>query len=149
MSTTARRIAGITVPLFSLRTERSWGIGEILDLVDFGRWARDGALRLVQLLPLGGISDSETSPYSALTAFGIDPMYLSLSDVEELPEAELPALLGDDGARTLAWLRDRERVEYEPVRWLKNRAFRVAQAENLRALLVSEKTLGSLTPRVR
>src|SRR5690349_2836369 len=76
-----RRPAGVTIPLFSLRTERSWGIGEIGDLPPFAEWVHKAGVRLVQLLPVGEISGRETSPYAALTAFGIDPMYVSLADV--------------------------------------------------------------------
>jgi len=122
-TTSKRRVAGVTVPLFSLRTVRSWGIGEIGDLPDFARWLRGAGVRLVQLLPLGEIAGGETSPYSALTAFGIDPMYLSMGALEDLPAEELPALIGDDGVRTVAWLREQPRVAYEPVRWVKNKAF--------------------------
>ncbi len=122
----SRRVLGVTVPLFSLRTGASWGIGEIGDLSAFARVAREAGAKLVQLLPLGEIAGGETSPYSALTAFGIDPMYLSLSQVEDLPEGEYEALLGDDGVRTLHWLRAQTKVEYEPVRWLKKRALDAA-----------------------
>ena len=59
-SSKPRRIAGVTVPLFSLRSARSWGIGEIGDLPDFAGFARAAGLRLVQILPLGEISGSET-----------------------------------------------------------------------------------------
>ncbi len=118
-----RRVAGVTVPLFSLRTERSWGLGEIGDLPDFARWLRTAGVRIVQLLPLGEIAGGETSPYSALTAFGIDPMYLSVSAMEDLPTDQLPALLGDDGMRTIAWLKAQPGVAYEALRWLKNKAF--------------------------
>lgn len=126
--TPPRRITGVTVPLFSLRTGRSWGIGEIGDLAPFARWLRAAGVRLVQLLPLGEIAGGETSPYSALTAFGIDPMYVSLGHVDELPEGEYRDLLGDDGVRTLHWLHDQPRVEYEAVRWLKKRALDAAFA---------------------
>ncbi|MFO0609280.1 MAG: 4-alpha-glucanotransferase [Polyangiales bacterium] len=123
---TARRVAGVTVPLFSLRTEGSWGIGEIGDLPRFARWLRAAGVRLIQLLPLGEIAGGETSPYSALTAFGIDPMYLSMGALDDLPAAELPALVGDDGMRTIAWLCEQPKVEYEAVRWLKKKALDAA-----------------------
>jgi 4-alpha-glucanotransferase len=130
MSTSARsrRIVGITVPLFSLRTASCWGIGEIPDLARFGAWARDVGARLVQLLPLGEISGSETSPYGALTAFGIDPMYIAWEGHPDLPADELAAALGDDGVRTLHWLRAQDRVDYQGVRWLKEKALRAAWA---------------------
>src|SRR3954471_21116607 len=123
----ARAIAGVTVPLFSLRTARSWGIGEIGDLPAFGRWARASGLGLVQILPLGEISGGETSPYSALTAFGIDPLYIALDDVPDLPADAVPdALGGDEGVATLARAREADRVDYGAVRFLKTRALRAA-----------------------
>ena len=115
-----RRIAGVTVPLFSLRSARSWGIGEIGDLPDFASFARAAGLRLVQILPLGEISGGETSPYSALSAFGIDPMFLSMALLRDL-EGE-SAGLGDAGAVLLMRARASASVDYEAVRALKREA---------------------------
>src|SRR5512141_2366189 len=112
-----RRIAGVTVPLFSLRSARSWGIGEIGDLAEFARFARDAGLRLVQILPLGEISGGETSPYSALSAFGIDPMFLSIASIPDL-EGDT-AGLGEAGALLLARAQASATIDYEAVRALK------------------------------
>jgi 4-alpha-glucanotransferase len=127
------RVAGVTVPLFSLRGPRSWGIGEIGDLPAFAGWIREAGIRLVQLLPLGEMSGGETSPYGALTAFGIDPMYISLADVPDLggdAEAAVErARAGkhDDPAYAqLGRARDSAEVDYAAVRALKHRALRVA-----------------------
>ncbi|WP_437946746.1 4-alpha-glucanotransferase [Sorangium sp. So ce296] len=120
-----RRISGVTVPLFSLRSDRSWGIGEIGDLPEFAAWMRGAGLRLVQLLPLGEVSGGETSPYMALSAFGIDPMYISLSAVPELPPELYGEALGDDAA-ALDRAKQSARVDYDLVRRVKGRALRFA-----------------------
>lgn len=143
MSTQARRIVGITVPLFSVRTGSCWGIGEIPDLARFGAWAKGVGAKLIQVLPLGEISGSETSPYGALSAFGIDPMYIAWEDHPDLPPQELSRALGDDGLRTLAWLRAQDRVDYQGVRWLKAKALRAAY-ENF---AVREAATGSARAR--
>jgi 4-alpha-glucanotransferase len=130
----ARRIAGVTVPLFSLRGPRSWGIGEIGDLPAFAQWMREAGIRLVQLLPLGEISGGETSPYAALTAFGIDPMYVSLADVPDLggdvqsalDRARLHRSQADSAYGVLARARESWDVDYAAVRALKQHALRVA-----------------------
>jgi 4-alpha-glucanotransferase len=126
---TRRRLAGVTVPLFSLWTERSWGIGEIPDLVAFADWAITAGLRLVQILPLGEISGGETSPYSALSAFGIDPLYIALSDVPDLSAADLETVIGDkEHAEAFEAARRSRHVEYGVVRPLKQRALELAFA---------------------
>ena len=129
-----RRIAGVTVPLFSLRGASSWGIGEIGDLPAFAEWMREAGIRLVQLLPLGEISGGETSPYGALTAFGIDPIYLSLSAVPDLggdvqaavDRSRLHESQADSAYGALARARESRTVDYAAVRALKQHALRVA-----------------------
>lgn len=120
------RIIGVTVPLFSIRSRRDWGIGEIGDLPAFAAWAKGAGASLLQLLPLGEISGGDTSPYSALSAFGIDPMYLSLVAVPDLDEAAVAESLGPEGQAELARARSSARVEYPLVRRLKARALRAA-----------------------
>jgi len=71
---------GTAVPLSSLRSHQSSGIGEFPDLVALGAWCRDSGLSLIQLLPIND-TGYESSPYSALSAFALHPVYLRLSDL--------------------------------------------------------------------
>jgi 4-alpha-glucanotransferase len=122
-----RRISGVTIPLFSLRSARSWGIGEIGDLPEMASFLAEAGFGLIQLLPLGEISGSETSPYAALSAFGIDPMYISLADVSDLDPADIRAAVGgDEGLRALGQARGAAGVDYTSVRLIKGRALRFA-----------------------
>ena len=120
------RRAGVTIPLFSLRTARSWGIGEIGDLPAFAGWMATAGISLVQLLPLGEISGGDTSPYSAQTAFAIDPMYIAMADVPDLPAEDVGLALGHGGAIMLEAARASSTVDYGAVRSLKQRALRFA-----------------------
>ena len=81
------RRLGVLQPLFSIRTSRGWGVGEIGDLGRFARWAGGVGLQVVQLLPVNELTAGESSPYSAATAFALDPVYLSLDDVEDFVAA--------------------------------------------------------------
>ena len=83
----ARR-SGVLIPLFSLRTPQGWGLGEIPDLVPFSRWARDAGFSLVQLLPVNQPSGGQDSPYAALTAFALDPIYFEFSAPEGLIDGQ-------------------------------------------------------------
>ncbi len=125
-SPSGSRLAGVLVPLFSLRTSRSYGIGEIPDLVDFARLCREHGQRLVQVLPIGELSDGEASPYSSSSSFAIDPMYISIDAVEDVAREDLSALLGDGGEAALARARAAKDVDYGTVRPLKRRVLRAA-----------------------
>lgn len=121
--TPRRRVSGVTIPLFSIRSRRSFGIGEIGDLPELGALLAEAGFSLIQLLPLGEISGGETSPYGALSAFGIDPIYISYADVPDLSPADLRrAIGGEEGALLLEQARGARGVDYKKVRTLKERA---------------------------
>src|ERR671920_768700 len=81
------RHAGLLVPLFSIPSRESWGIGEIADLPRLGEWMTQGGFSFVQLLPINEMADGQNSPYSAMSAMAIDPVYISVADVEEFEAA--------------------------------------------------------------
>src|SRR5664279_609851 len=82
-----RRRAGVLIPLFSVRTKAGWGLGEIPDMVAMASWAAQSGIRVIQMLPVCAVSGGETSPYSAATAFAIDPVYLGLDACEDFVAA--------------------------------------------------------------
>jgi 4-alpha-glucanotransferase len=121
-----QRKAGVVLPLFSLRTRRDWGIGQITDLPACAAWIRRAGHSLLQILPPHELSAGETSPYGALTAFGIDPIYAGLEALEDLDAGAMAAVMGDEAKATLARVRTAERVDYDSVRPLKARVLRAA-----------------------
>ena len=124
MIQTVRR-AGVSVPLFSLRSSQSWGIGEIGDLPIFAEWLRDGRLSVLQILPLNALAPGEFSPYSALSAMAIDPQFISMRMVPHAPDVD------EQHSADLEPVRRSPTVDYRAVRRLKSRALRVAFAEFL------------------
>ena len=120
------RAAGIVLPLFSLRSAADWGIGDIGDLAPFGSWLLRAGFRALQLLPISTLPASESSPYSALSAMAIDPVYVSVPDVHDFRvlggESQLP--LADQAALRTA--RASTRVPYAPVRQAKDAALRLS-----------------------
>ncbi|MBQ2499724.1 MAG: 4-alpha-glucanotransferase, partial [Bacteroidales bacterium] len=77
--------AGVAVPVFSLRSEDSCGIGEFLDLKKLADWCVMTGLKLIQILPIndtttdGGWSDSY--PYKSISTKALHPIYLNLEKV--------------------------------------------------------------------
>ena len=121
-----QRKAGVVLPLFSIRTRRDWGIGQITDLPTCAAWIRNAGQRLLQILPPHELSMGETSPYGALTAFGLDPIYVGIEGIEDLDERLIEETLGEEGRQTIERVRSASRVDYDVVRPLKTRAFRAA-----------------------
>jgi 4-alpha-glucanotransferase len=121
-----QRKAGVVLPLFSLRTTRDWGIGQLTDLPLCASWLAGAGQRLMQILPPHQLSAGETSPYGALTAFGIDPIYVDVDAVLDLNASAIAEALGDGGKRILTEVRQSARVQYKEVRALKERALRLA-----------------------
>src|SRR6187455_920154 len=74
----SQRKAGVSVPLFSLRSTRGWGIGEMGDIPFMAGWLRTACQSVLQVLPLNELAPSESSPYSALSAMAIDPQFISI-----------------------------------------------------------------------
>lgn len=114
------------VPLFSMPSTTSWGVGEFPDLVPFSRWMRAAGLDVLQLLPLNEMASGQHSPYSALSAMALDPVFIALGDVPEFAalggEAALPA---EERAR-LAHVRATSRVDFVNVQQVKRVALRAA-----------------------
>ena len=71
------------VPLFSMPSSRSWGIGEICDLERMTAWLAGAGQRLLQLLPITETSPEDPSPYGSISAMAIDPQYISIEDMED------------------------------------------------------------------
>ena len=77
------RIAGLLVPLAALRSEHSTGCGEFADLPALAGWCASAGLKIIQLLPVND-SGGDSSPYSAISACALHPMYLRIDALPEL-----------------------------------------------------------------
>jgi 4-alpha-glucanotransferase len=79
---TSKRLIGTVVPVGALRGERSIGVGEFPDLIEFGSLCARMGIGLIQLLPVNDTGNF-SAPYFALTAFALHPIYLRIGDLSE------------------------------------------------------------------
>ena len=94
------RGAGVAVPVFSLRSEQSFGVGEFADLQTLGEWCAATKQNIIQILPINDTSMSfswqDSYPYNTVSSFALHPLYIRLSDVGylrgEADRAEMEAL---------------------------------------------------------
>ncbi|HUX51509.1 MAG TPA: 4-alpha-glucanotransferase [Spirochaetia bacterium] len=78
-------LTGVLVPVSALRSSHSCGIGEFADLPLLGTWCSEVGLELIQILPVND-TGTQSSPYSALSAFALHPVYIRLQDLPEIKE---------------------------------------------------------------
>ena len=76
------RAAGVVVPVFSLRSEHSYGVGDFGDLKRFVDWVAATGMKMIQVLPVNDTTNSHTwsdsYPYNIVSAFALHPQYLDL-----------------------------------------------------------------------
>lgn len=81
---------GICVPVFSLHSQQSCGIGEYLDLIPLITWCQNQGLHILQILPINDPGE-DSSPYNSISSIALNPLYLSLSALpaaQEMPGAQ-------------------------------------------------------------
>ena len=77
---------GVAVPLFSLRSDDDFGIGEFADLPKLGEWCVANDLKIIQILPINDTTAHydwrDSYPYNAISAFALNPIYLNLEQLD-------------------------------------------------------------------
>ena len=107
--------AGVAIPVFSLRSENSFGVGEFADLRPLADWAKRAGLKLIQILPVNDTCATHTwldsYPYAAISAFALHPLYLNLNQLVAGKKKGLPKVLEVERKRLNAL----DTVDYEAV----------------------------------
>ncbi len=110
---------GICLPLSSLHSRQSCGIGEYLDLLPLIQWCHELGLDVIQLLPIND-TGLGSSPYDSLSAFALNPIFLSMTHLPELGRV----IDYKDKLQKIAYWSRTPRVKHHIVRELKNVFFK-------------------------
>jgi 4-alpha-glucanotransferase len=121
----ARR-AGVLMPWFACPSTASWGIGDIGDVAPLTAWLSAAGQQVLQLLPINEMAAGQQSPYSAISAMAIDPIFIHVPAVDDFAALGGENALSATDRDALAAVRCAPRVEYERVRRLKRDALRAA-----------------------
>ena len=85
--------AGTVIPIFSLRTEGSFGVGDFGDLKKMIDWADKTGQRVLQVLPINDTNMTRTwqdsYPYNSISIYALHPQYTDFRQLPELKDAEL------------------------------------------------------------
>jgi 4-alpha-glucanotransferase len=121
MAVTNRRLAGVLLPLFSIRAGSDWGVGELPHFARLAPLLERAGVKVLMTLPLLEPSPGQESPYAPVSAFALDPLYVALDEVEELAALGGRAALGDEDRAWLRAARGAMAVRHDLVRPLKKR----------------------------
>ena len=110
-----QKLAGTLVPVFSLRTRKSAGIGDFGDLKTMIDFVASTGQKVLQLLPINDTTITHTwtdsYPYSCISVFAIHPQYANLHALPELKDAKARA----EAEKTCAELNALDKIDYEKV----------------------------------
>ena len=115
--------SGITVPLTALRTKNDFGIGDLEDAYLFVDFLAKSGFTIWKMLPVNTtLISGFNSPYDAESAFALDPLFLDLTDLEDIDYEHVKTYLdlirgGQDRNNT---------VEFERCRKIKSQIQKLA-----------------------
>ncbi|MBP1619103.1 MAG: hypothetical protein H6Q14_2930 [Bacteroidetes bacterium] len=80
------KASGVAIPVFSLRSEENYGVGDFPSLKKMVDWAAITGQKIIQILPINDTTNNHTwrdsYPYNAISIYALHPVYLGL---EEFP----------------------------------------------------------------
>lgn len=117
--------AGVSVPVFSLRSEKSFGVGEFGDLIDFIDWAKSVGMKMVQILPVNETIAShnwlDSYPYKSISVMALHPIYMNIHKIGALKNKKQMA----EFAARQQELNKLKQVDYPEVLRLKSRYYKL------------------------
>ena len=122
--------AGTAIPVFSIRSEEDFGVGDFIDIKKMVDWCHVTGQNVLQILPINDTTMLNTwvdsYPYRANSIFALHPMYLRLEEVGRLDSAERMADF-EEQRKTLNGL---DKIDYELVNKTKHEYLREVFAQD-------------------
>jgi 4-alpha-glucanotransferase len=92
--------AGVAVPVFSLRSEDGFGVGEFADIKKLADWTKETNLGIIQILPINdttaNYSWTDSYPYAAVSVYALHPQYISIEKLDySLPKELVEVYLAE------------------------------------------------------
>ncbi len=141
-----QRLWGITLQLYTLKSERNWGIGDFADLEEVIERAAPFGCALIGLNPLHALMPADPaqySPYSPSSRQFLNVLYISVPRIPEFMRCEAAqTFVGRSGKETLARLRSTANVDYAAVAELKLHWLRILY-QQFRAQRLAGETAGA------
>ncbi len=108
-----KKRAGVLLPLFSMRSASDWGCGDMASLKEWIEYLSGYGISILQILPIHETEPGQTCPYSALSAYAIDPIYISIKDVQDIQASEAAQELIKEYQDEISFWRGEKKVQYK------------------------------------
>lgn len=135
------KLAGVVVPVFSLRSAQSYGVGDFGDLKKFIALSANAGLHVVQVLPMNDTTRTgcwaDSYPYSCISAFALHPMYVDICSLKPLNRKEM----SDTFRKKRKILNSLPQLDYEEVNQLKNAYLRAYYEQESAEVFASQAYL--------
>ena len=110
---------GILLPLFSIPSESDFGCGDTSTLMEWIDFVKEIGFDIIQILPINEMPPETNCPYTSLTAFAIDPIYISIKDIENLcPEIE-KKIISKDFKEEIKRIKNKDYICYSEIKKVK------------------------------
>ena len=133
----SRKIAGTAIPVFSLRSEGSYGVGDFGDLKKLIDWAEQTHQQAVQILPINDTTITNTwmdsYPYNSISIYAFHPMYIDLRQLGKLKDKEAAAAFEEKRLKLNAL----PQIDYEAVNEAKREYIRLMFLQTGKKVLAS------------
>ena len=133
------RGAGLAIPVFSLRSQQSWGCGDFGDLLHLIDWAVETNQQLIQLLPINDTTYTGTwedsYPYNAISVHALHPLYLAPAQLPPLKDTVKAVAIEEEGQR----LNELTELDYEAAWRLKKAYIETLVAQEKESILLSDE----------
>jgi len=120
------RGVGVAIPVFSLRTKNSFGVGEFADIKALVDWCKEVGINMIQILPVNDTISTHTwvdsYPYSGISVFALHPIYMNIESLGKLPFGTTNEILRE----RKRVLNSKKSVDYEAVMSIKLRIYKMA-----------------------
>lgn len=130
--------AGVAIPVFSLKSQKSFGVGDFGDLKKMIDWAVSTNQQIVQILPINDTTITHTwtdsYPYNSISIYAFHPMYMDINQLGKLKDKEKAAYFADKQKE----LNSYPTVDYEKVNDTKWEYFRLIYAQEGEKVLASK-----------
>ena len=133
------RVAGTLVPVFSLRSKDSFGVGDFGDLKKMIDWVSLTGQKVLQILPINDSTITHTwtdsYPYSSISIFALHPQYANLKALPEIKDEETRKRF----AALQAELNALPQIDYERVNDAKNEYLQIIYKQEGAKIMKTEK----------